>query len=224
MSLCSRLLDLLYPPRCPFCDHLLTRDEPFLCARCQKELPWTMGEQGRRKGEFFSVCAAPLWYQGLVRESHHRYKFSGTRCYAKPYAKLMAQCVQDRLDGPFDTLTWVPLSKRRLRRRGYDQARLLAEELAAHLGMCAEPLLVKARDTKAQSTLSGASERRANVLGVYSLRPDVNVDEKRVLLVDDVTTTGATLAECARVLRTAGAAEVVCVTLAMAGAGEQGAP
>ena len=217
MKLWSMTMDLLFPPKCPFCQSLLEDDETLLCARCQKELPWALGKDGEREGEFFALCTAPLHYRGRVRESVHRYKFSGVRAYAAPFAALMAQCVGDRLEGEFDCVSWVPLSRKRLRSRGYDQARLLARGVAAQLGLEAVQVLDKVRHTPAQSGLEEESARRANVLGAYSLRPETDVTGKRILLVDDVATTGATLSECARVLLTAGAEQVVCVTLALAG-------
>lgn len=207
-------LDLLFPRRCPFCRRLLEREETLLCAACQRELPWIPGEQSLRDGEFFTACAAPLWYQDAVRASHHRYKFGGLRSYAAPYAALMSQCVDDRLRGQFDVITWVPLSKKRLHRRGYDQARLLARHMAPLLGVGAERLLDKPRDTKAQSGLSDRAARRANVLGAYATFPGAEVEGRRILLVDDVMTTGATLSECARVLKSAGASQVCCAALA----------
>lgn len=169
-----------------------------------------------RTGEFFDRCVSPLWYQDAVRDSHHRYKFSGARSYAAPYATLMAQCVTDRLEGEFDMLTWVPLSRKRRRERDYDQSELLARELGRKLGLPVERLLDKVRHTPAQSGLKGDSARRANVLDAYRLRPGVQVAGRRILLVDDVVTTGSTLSECARVLRTAGADRVTCITLARA--------
>ena len=123
----SALLDLLFPPRCPFCRRLLTERHALLCPDCQRTLPWLEGDSARRTGEFFGVCVSPLAYRGPVREAVHRYKFSGSRSYARPFGQLMAQCVRDQLDGRFDCVTWAPLSARRLRQRGYDQARLLAE-------------------------------------------------------------------------------------------------
>jgi ComF family protein len=206
-------LDLLFPPKCPFCGRLLEDGQTLLCPDCQRDLPWMQGE---RMVEFVDLCAAPLWYRDKVRQSHHRYKFSGLRSYARVYSVLMAQCAADRLDGRFDLVTWAPLSAKRLRKRGYDQSRLLAEGVALGMGMQAVPLLDKVRDTPAQSGLEGDSVRRANVLGAYSLRPEADVQGRRILLVDDVMTTGATLSECARILRTAGAEQVVCLTLAMA--------
>ena len=213
----AALLDLLFPPKCPFCEKLLKEGRSLLCPDCQRKLPWAQGEPAQRKLEFVDLCTAPLWYRDEVRQSHHRYKFSGVRAYVRPYATLMAQCVTDRLQGQFDVITWVPLSAKRLRRRGYDQSRLLAERLARQLDMPFRPALKKVRNTKAQSGLKGESERRANVLGAYALLPGVQMQGERALLVDDVVTTGTTLSECARVLRGAGAERVVCVTLAMAG-------
>lgn len=212
----SALLDLLFPIKCPFCRKLLEKGQDLVCSDCQRDLPWALGPQGEQKGEFFALCTAPLWYRESVRDSHHRYKFSGVRAYAGSYAQLMTQCVADRLAGKFDVITWVPIHRRRRWKRGYDQSELLARKLARRLDMPCEPLLKKVRHTTAQSGLKGESERRANVLGVYALQPDVRVEDRRILLVDDVMTTGATLSECARVLRTAGAVQVFCVTLAMA--------
>lgn len=219
MSLFSLLLDLLFPPKCPFCGKLLEEGQALLCPDCQRDLPWTQGKSGERKGEFFTLCTAPLWYRDTVRKSHHRYKFSGVRAYVRPYAALMSQCADDHLEGDFDLITWTPISRLRRYKRGYDQAQLLAEELARVRNMTCVPLLRKIRNTKPQSSLKGESERRANVLGAYRLYGTVPVAGKRILLVDDVMTTGATLSECARVLLTAGAGEVVCLTLAMAGEG-----
>ena len=210
------LLDLLFPPRCPYCGGLLKPGEGVPCPACQTSLPWALGEEGERTGEFFALCAAPLWYRGPVPDSLHRFKFGGQKGYAKSYAVLMAQCVSDRLAGRYDLITWVPLSSKRLRERGYDQSRLLAEHMAAHLGEQALPLLEKRRNTPAQSGITGDSARRANVQGAYALYPGAELSGQRVLLVDDIITTGSTLSECARTLLAAGAEEVVCTAAARA--------
>lgn len=216
-KLFSVLLDLLFPPKCVFCRKLLKRGERDLCAFCQKELPWITGSAAEQSGEFFSLCASPLWYQGVVRESFHRYKFSGAVACAKAYGRLMAQCARDHLSGRYDLISWVPLSPQRRKKRGYDQAMLLAQATALELGDVAAETLRKVRDTGAQSGLSDGGARRANVLGAYQAVDPALIAGKRILLVDDVITTGSTISECARTLRTAGAAEIVCVTLARAG-------
>ena len=211
----SALLDLLFPPRCPFCRRLLTERHALLCPDCQRTLPWLEGDSARRTGEFFGVCVSPLAYRGPVREAVHRYKFSGSRSYARPFGQLMAQCVRDQLDGRFDCVTWAPLSARRLRQRGYDQARLLAESACRLWDTTPVPLLCKTVHNPAQSGLRESAARRANVLGVYAPAAPERTAGKRILLVDDICTTGATLMECARVLREAGAEDVICAAVAL---------
>ena len=209
------LLDLLFPPRCVFCRRLLHRGEEGICPRCQQELPWALGAEAEQTGEFFSLCASPLWYQDQVRASFHRYKFKGVRGYSRTYGRLVAQCVQDHLAGRYDLITWVPLSRARLRQRGYDQAMLLASAAALALDDVAAETLCKVRDTEAQSGLGkNDASRRANVLSAYQVTDTALVEGRRVLLIDDIVTTGSTLSECARVLRTAGATDVVCAALA----------
>ena len=209
------LLDLLFPTRCVFCRRLLHRGEEGICPRCQQELPWALGAEAEQTGEFFSLCASPLWYQDQVRASFHRYKFKGVRGYSRTYGRLVAQCVQDHLAGRYDLITWVPLSRARLRQRGYDQAMLLASAAALALDDVAAETLCKVRDTEAQSGLGkNDASRRANVLSAYQVTDPALVEGRRVLLIDDIVTTGSTLSECARVLRTAGATDVVCAALA----------
>ena len=210
------LLALLFPPNCVFCGRLLTSGERDFCARCQRELPWLEGPEAEQTGEFFTLCASPLAYRDQVRDSIRRYKFKGRQGYHKAYGRLVAQCVHDHLDGRWDLITWVPLSDQRRRERGYDQAFLLASAAALELGEVAVETLRKGRNTEAQSGLDGDAARRANVLGAYTAVDAELVEGKRVLLIDDVITTGATISECARILRTVGAREVVCATLARA--------
>ncbi len=216
MKLLDDLLDLLFPPKCPFCQRILEIPADPVCPACQKTLPWLVGQAGERGIDFTQGCCSPLAYRGTVRKSVHRYKFSGVRAYARPFGVLMAQCVQDRPEIAPELITWAPLSRKRRRERGYDQGELLARAMAKRLGLPAAATLVKARHTQPQSGLDSAEARRANALGAYALLPGVDAAGKRVLLADDVVTSGATLSECARTLLEAGAAEVWCVTLAQA--------
>lgn len=214
----DRLFDLLFPPKCPFCHRVMDRGEALYCPACQKDLPWAAGKQGEQEAEFAAGCRSPLFYKDGVREAVHRYKFQSCPGYAKAFGLLVAQAVGDGWpEVAFHLVTWVPLSKQRLRKRGYDQARLLAEEVGERLCLPVGNTLRKVRHTPAQSGQEGEASRRANVLGAYTLAEGAEVRGKTLLLVDDVVTTGATLSECARILRTAGAKEVYCVTLARAG-------
>lgn len=208
------LWDLLFPPKCPFCGSLLERSGDLICPDCQRELPWLTGAEGEKRVDFTTGCVAPLRYRDRVREAVHAYKFGGRSARSRAFGALVAQCVSDR-GGSADLVSWPPLSRKRLRRRGYDQARLLAEKVGKTLGLPVEATLTK-REVPAQSALSDEAARRANVLGAYVALAPERVRDKRVLLVDDVVTSGATLAECARVLQMAGAAEVSCAVLARA--------
>ena len=222
MSLLSSLLDLLFPPKCPFCGRVL--DKPGICDACRKALPWTEGEDALRRGPGGFRCAAPLWYQGLAREGLHRFKFRGMSSAAGPLGELLAQCAAERFSGAFDTVTWVPVSPRRLRQRGYDQARLLAESACRLWDTRPLPLLRKTVHNPAQSGLKESAQRRANVQGVYTVPDPAAVRDRRILLIDDICTTGATLAECVRVLREAGAADVLCAAVALTPLEKKAAP
>ena len=108
----------------------------------------------------------------------------------------------------FDVLTWVPTGRLRKLGRGYDQVELLAKAVGQELGMTPVPLLKKIRNNRRQSGITGSAARRANVLGAYRAQNPESIHGKRILLLDDILTTGATAGECARVLLTAGAGEV----------------
>ena len=206
----ERLLDLLYPPKCAFCRKLVT-DRRMLCPDCERALPVPEKEKQSKKISGLAVCLSPLYYTGDVRQSLHRYKFQGAAAYYRIYAELMAACVREH-GLTADLVTWVPLSRKRLRQRGYDQARLLAEEVAGRLGLPCEQTLEKIRNNPAQSGTSGAEERQKTVLGVY--RAVTSFAGEHVLLVDDIVTTGATLSEAAKELLNAGAEQVSGLTLA----------
>lgn len=209
------LLGLLYPPKCPFCGQVLERGEDGMCALCQQALPWTEGSG--REVEGCAACLSPLWYRDGVREGIHRYKFSGGAAHAELFGALMAQCLSDRWDGRVDLVTWAPLHPRRKKRRGYDQAELLARRVGEAAGLPVAPTLEKIRAAGEQSRLQSVEDRRANIAGAYRPLPGVELAGKRVVLVDDVVTTGSTLAECAACLRRAGADAVAALTLARAG-------
>ena len=214
MSGYAALLDLFFPPKCPFCGKVL--DHAGICPACEKALPWTEEGAGVRELSGGVRCAAPLWYEGKVREGLLRFKFQGARAAAGPLGELVARCAAERFSGAFDVVTWVPVSRRRLRSRGYDQARLLAESACRLWEVRPAQLLQKITDNPAQSGLTEEAARRANVLGVYEAAEPERIQGCRILLVDDICTTGATLAECARTLRDAGAADVMCVCAALA--------
>jgi len=208
------LLNLLFPPKCVLCGKLLEGEEMDLCHTCRVESPWHA--KNNLKFPFLDSWAAVWYYEGYIRKSLHRFKFNRARHYAHCYGRLLAMKLLTAYPEGFDVLTWVPVSRVRKFTRGYDQVELLADAVGQELGMKPSRTLRKRRNIRAQSSITGHAQRRANVLGVYRITDPELVRGKRVLLLDDIITTGATAGEAARVLLTAGAKEVHCGCVAVA--------
>lgn len=214
MRLYHWIVNLLFPPKCVLCGTLLKNEELDLCRRCRVEAPWYPNR--KEKLHFLDSFAAVWYYEGSVRKSLLHYKFYGARSHAGAYGRLLAMKLQEEYPEGFDCLSWIPVSRLRCFRRGYDQVKLLAQAVGKELGMAPVPLLEKIRHNRPQSGIHGAAQRRANVLGVYRVAAAGQLSGKRVLLLDDILTTGATAGEAARILLTAGAKEVHCAVIAAA--------
>lgn len=211
-SVLEWMLDLLYPPRCIICHRLLDTGVKEICSVCDDSLPEYDAADPHVR--FCERCVVTFYYDGKFRESFLRFKFSGLSQYAACYGRWMSVTIRDKLAGQFDLITYAPVSAKRKRERGYDQSELLCRAIARELGMNVVTTLEKRVDTAAQSTIREATARSANVAGVYAPVNPERFAGKRVLIIDDIVTTGATLSECCRVLRTAGAERVVCAALA----------
>ena len=206
----DNLLGVFFPRKCPFCGKLTGKR--LLCETCGAALPRC---EEVRQGADFGRCTAPLYYEGPVRDAILAFKFKAKLGGLDAFGRLMAQTAAERYSGEFDAITWVPVSKKRLKKRGFDQARYLTASMCVDWHVAPLETLRKMTDNPPQSGLEDAAARRANVLGVYEAVSPEQFAGKRLLLVDDICTTGSTLGECARVLKAAGAAEVLCLTLAM---------
>lgn len=209
----KRLLTLLFPPKCILCKELL-QQETDLCHRCRVDTP--MAVKSKIKFSFVARWTAVWYYKDNVRGSLLRFKFSNKRSYAQAYGRFMAMKLQTEEMDDFDVLTWVPVGFFRRLKRGYDQDALIAKAAAAELGLSAVQTLKKIKNTPPQSGIPDAAKRRANVLNAYRVTDPDAIRGKRILLIDDIITTGATVSECARVLLTAGAKEVNCAAVAVA--------
>ena len=211
-AIAAWLCDLLYPPKCMLCGRLLRDSEAVLCGRCGHELPeW---DNAPRRVPGYERCAAAFVYEEPIRGSILRFKFHGMQTYAVQYARWMAVRVRGELRTSFDFVTWTPCSRRRRWSRGFDQAELLAKALARELDLEARPTLEKFRHRPPQSKTKTAAKRRANGQGAYRLLPGADVRGRTVLVVDDILTTGATLGECGRILRQAGAKALYAAVIA----------
>lgn len=214
MRLLKTISHLLFPPKCLLCRRILDETELDLCHHCRIEAP--EAPISRKKLPFVDSWASVWYYEERARASILRYKFYGARSNAQGYGRLLSMKLLQAHPEGFDMLTWVPISRLRKLRRGYDQVQLLAEAVGKELCLEPVPLLKKIRHNPPQSGINGIAQRRANVLGVYQITQAGLIKGKRVLLLDDVITTGATVGECARVLLTAGAKEVHCGSVAVA--------
>jgi ComF family protein len=232
-------LDLLFPPVCPVCRGLAREDRHgALCGRCWDALPrlappWCdlcgvpfptfasaadprataglCGPCARRRPEFTYARSAGA-YQESLREALHAFKYAGKTALAAPLSELALRVCGGALPMAPDVVVPVPLHRARERERGFNQSALLAARIARALGVrCRPRLLWRARSTAPQTDLA-AAERRANVRGAFAASP--GAAGRHILLVDDVLTTGATAAECARALRAAGAHTVGVLTVA----------
>ena len=214
MKLYHFLMELLFPPKCVLCRKLLKSGEIDLCRECRADATEYAGKKINIR--FLDSFAAVWYYEGNVRRSLLRFKFYNARSYGVSYGRILAMRLQREYPDGFDMLTWVPVSRLRKLRRGYDQVELLAKAVGRELGLSPVPTLKKIRNNRPQSRLKDPAARRANVLGAYRLLEGAAVKGQRVLLLDDILTTGATAGECARVLLSAGAKEVHCAAVAAA--------
>lgn len=212
MRILEAVKDLLFPGKCLLCGRLLADAQTDLCADCRSNAPYC-GDR-HKTIPFVDKWEAVWYYEEQVRESLLRYKFSGKAHYAQAYGRFLALRISQRFGDGFDVLTYVPVSARRRFSRGYDQVRLLAQAVGDELGCGFVKTLRKVRHNVAQSSIKEDERRRANVLGVYRVRAPDLIRGKRVLLLDDIITTGSTVSECAKTLKLSGATEVLCAAMA----------
>ncbi len=219
--LAGRVLDLALPARCPGCG---LEGDP-ICLACRPALEVRLDRPGGVPIGLPAELPAPLvqleWaapFTGTVRAALHGLKYAGERRLAEPLGTAAAERWR-RAGAGGDIVVPVPVHAERARLRGYDQAVLLAVVIGRRLGLPVAPVLERERRTIAQFELDRA-HRRANVAAAFRLRPSPGPDPggrlagRWAILVDDVTTTGATLAACAEVLLAAGALAVSGLTVA----------
>jgi ComF family protein len=230
------LTSLFYPATCVVCSATVEQSE-YLCATCQSRAPrivppfcakcsepfsgaitqiFSCANCEHRRLHFASAVAA-YRSRGLVRKLVHEFKYGKQRHLRYPLAQWLRETLSDpRLCGrQFDVIVPVPLHPARERERGFNQAALLAELFARSAAVPLRPVLERVRYTTTQTAYDRA-ERMENLRDAFRLRKNRDVRELRVLLIDDVLTTGSTLSECARVLKAAGAISVHAATAARA--------
>lgn len=198
------LLDLLYPNRCPFCSEIIPFDEYF-CKVCGRklskppEIAYAAGLDGFAAATVYDSVSIP--FVGEMKNRNNGYALSGAAF--KIYERLLETDMLSKAD----IITYVPMDKKGLYKRGYNQTKIMAAEVAGLSGIPCAGLLKKVKATAEQKKL-GAEDRHTNVSGAFAVCGRVDVNGSRVLVIDDVSTTGNTLSEAARALKEGGAEKV----------------
>ena len=228
----NSIIDLFFPKTCPGCGRVISSDN-FLCKDCSKELtfirpplcpicgiPLEFGEShicGKCliKPPFFKAARSCALYQGPLSKSISLFKYEGVTALARPLSLIMIRALSPFIEkANVDLILPVPLHIKRLRQRGFNQALLLARQLGKGLGIPVNgSILKKVKETPPQVGLS-QKKRLKNVKGSFKVFSKKEIEDKNILLVDDVFTTGTTVNECSKVLVRAGARGVFVITLA----------
>ncbi len=228
-DLAESISDLLYPPQCVSCQ----ADSTWFCANCKAALSYITppvcnkcGYPIAKQASFCHQCQTnPLNYLNAVRSAAffdygalktaiHQFKYQGITILYRDFAPMLADCYSNHQLNS-DVIVPVPLHKSRYKERGYNQAALLAQGLSKLIGLPVNhKALVRHRITKTQMTLK-AAERKINVSNAFVCQSTA-LKGKKILLIDDVCTTGATLDACAQALKQANASAVYGLTLARA--------
>ncbi|MFC1511104.1 ComF family protein [Candidatus Margulisiibacteriota bacterium] len=205
-KLLDSLLNLIFPPRCEVCKQ---SSQETLCQECFGQIKFMKPHLGIH-------CISV--YEGPLRTAIHRFKFKKRKRLAEPLGILLVQYLSRTPNlsmEEIDVIVPIPLHKKRLRARGFNQAQLLAQVIGRYFDKPTVPALERSKNTKAQFDLA-REERFTNITGAFRVVDTQNIYQKRVLLLDDIYTTGSTIAECSKTLKIAGAKRVEVLTLSRA--------
>jgi Predicted amidophosphoribosyltransferases len=230
----EKLLQIFFPKTCPICEEILEKHRE-ICRKCEKNLryirepkckkcgkPFELEESGSELREYCTDCIkrthhyesgmAVFQYSDELRESIYRFKYYNQRTYAKFYGRAMACYKRQIKDLGIQILIPVPISRKRKITRGYNQAELMAQALGRELNLPVDSgYLLREKNTLPQKELN-EKERRNNLKNAFKISENV-IKYKKVLLVDDIYTTGSTIDACALVLKQAGAEKVYFISL-----------
>lgn len=204
---------MVFPERCPYCNTLIEAHE-VACDSCfdilcEKHIPLIGGAGGFR-------CVSTFLYGGRVRRAIINMKFHDRIQYIPQFSELIAQDIERVYAGAdFDLITAVPMHEKDIRERGYNQSELLAKALSKRLGIPYLDTLDKVKRTKKQHRLT-YTQRKKNLSGAFKLKDRDAVHEKRILLIDDIVTSGTTLGVCGKALSLGKPARICCATIAAA--------
>ena len=213
LNIINRILDIIYPPKCGICGKIGCKD---ICIKCEKKLEneSIFGKDSYIEN-YFDTHFYLFKYEGQIRNLLIQYKFNEKAYLYKSFSKFLKKYEKKLFKNEvYDIIIAVPISKNRLKKRGYNQSELLAKEIAKNLELKLEQNIIKkVKNNIPQSTLN-KDEREQNVKDVYKIINKEIILNKKILLVDDIFTTGATANECSRILKENGAEKIDVFTIA----------
>lgn len=208
------ILDLIYPPVCGICNKI---NKKHLCKKCEIQIkPYLINKIEKSQDKNFDYQIKVLKYEELIRNKIIDYKFNEKSYLYKTFAKIILnnEKIYSFLQ-KYDIMIYVPMYIKKKMQRGYNQSELLAKEIAKNLDIEIQfNNLIKIKDIAKQSTLS-KEQRTKNVKGAYAIKNVEIIKNKKVILFDDIYTTGSTADECSKVLKNAGVKEIAVLTLAV---------
>ncbi len=226
------LINWLYPPKCVFCSEIIPINmENGFCESCLNKLEFIENpvciKCGRKTKNYNETCfdcgeaefsfvknVSLFYYEDKIRESILEFKLGDKPEFGVYFGKLMAEYFAKNIEYEADVIVSVPMYNKRLKSKGFDHAAILAKELSKNASIpFIKGGLIRIRNTKRQSGLNGG-ERRENVKDAFACKRTELIKGKKIILIDDIFTTGSTADNCAKALINAGAVEVLCLTLA----------
>ena len=221
------LIYSLLPRRCAYCGRVIV-SERMSCRKCENELPRIAGVTCRKCGrekdkcnckgaeKYYDSIAAPFYFEGCVRKGVHIFKFRNGLRNAEAYSAEMSETIKEKFGNVnFDYITEVPMTKKSMKNRGYNQCFHLAKGISDNLGIEHKSgVLSKIYNTKIQHEIKYYL-RKGNLTGVFDVVNPSDVKDKTILLCDDISTSGETFNECAKMLWLHGAKEIYCIALAV---------
>lgn len=207
------VLNTLFPPACCICGKI---DKNWICSNCKKrverlEKSCVLDIENKKYEKLLYIFK----YESLIRKLMLRYKFSNKAYLNNFFATVITQSDENcKLLKKYDMIIPVPMHKKKMQKRGYNQTELIGEKLEKILNIPSRTdILQKVVNTTTQSKLSGKA-RQSNIKHAFFIKNDIEVEDKKIILLDDIYTTGATSEECSRILKDAGASEILVLVLA----------
>lgn len=213
MFLIDTITNFLFPKVCGICKNKINKN--YTCEKCSNILKYTMERElcVRKSEDYVDLQISLFTYRNFIRSKILEMKFDGKAYISSSFAECMCKILKDK-NIEFDIIIPVPIHPKRYMERGYNQSELLSRFISREFKVKnATKILFKVKNNVPQSTLN-QKKRIENVINAYKVKKNKKICGKKILLIDDIYTTGATANECAKILKKNGASKVICFTIA----------